>query len=135
MSANTTTLRRCAIAFGLAASLAISCMGSAAAAPAAGDQSQTAASAGVMHRLNLTIRDRRTGAPIRGVRVAGYSYNGPVRIALMGTVSDARGLAAIVGPGSHGWRLRIEAPGYETLEFSRFATDPIDNLTIGLRRR
>lgn len=97
-----------------------------------------AAPAAATRQMRLTVRDKTSGAVIQGARVSGYWYTGPVQGPLPTVFTNSAGLAVMNGPSqpqAYKWRIRIEAPGYVTEQFDRFANSGTDTLTRHLRRR
>jgi hypothetical protein len=151
MLAQMTSGVRLAAAVGMAVSLALPGLGAVSGVPsqpflvssagAVGGGTATVAyalPAATMRQLNLTVRDLTTGAPIRGARVSGYWFNGPIRGPLPTAVTNSAGLVVIKGPAqpvARTWRLLIEAPGYVSEPYSRAAQPGTESRTVQLRRR
>ncbi len=151
MLAQMTSGVRLAAAVGMAVSLALPGLGAVSGVPApslvpspvgaacAGATAVAyAAPAAATRQMRLTVREKTSNAVIGGARVTGYWYTGPVQGPLPTVFSNSAGLAVINGPAqphAHKWRIRIEAPGYHTQEFDRFAGSGTDTVTRHLRRR
>jgi len=151
MLAQMTSGVRLAAAVGMAVSLALPGLGAVSGVPSPGGYSPAAMTAeagsglvayatqaSATRRINLTVLDSATRAPIRGARVTGYWYTGPIRGPLPTGLTTWNGRAVITGPAqpvAYKWRIRIEAPGYVTEQFDRMASPGDDAVTRHLRRR
>lgn len=151
MSANANKSLRSALSLAMYAALAFSCTNASAIAPMTGCGTATipalqslvagamlaapSAPAAQTHKMVITVVDERTGAPITGARVYGYAQTGFQVINLPAVATNGLGTAMIVGPRATSWKMTVIAPGYQNKDFSRFATDALDNVRITLKRR
>lgn len=133
--------RTSARALALAAALLLPAF-SAAAAPFAGGASMAAAAlaataapvmlgsqnnpAAQVHTMVLRVRDLRTGAPIVGARVTGFWQTGQQTGPLPTAVTNADGVAIIVGPKAVHWKMTVTQPGYPVKNFTRFGNSNVD---------